>query len=55
VPEAVLDLYRHALAHIGPRPTVVEWDTDTPGFETTAAEARRVRQIEQAHLQEMAS
>jgi hypothetical protein len=55
VPEAVLDLYRHALAHIGPRPTVVEWDTDTPDFETTAAEARRVRQIEQAHLQEMAS
>jgi hypothetical protein len=49
VPGEVWDLYRFALRRIGPRPTVVEWDTDVPDFATVAAECRRAREIERAH------
>lgn len=51
VPEAVWDLYRYALERIGPRPTLVEWDTSTPSFELTAHECSRARAIERGHLE----
>lgn len=33
-------LYRQALAHLGPVPTVIEWDTDLPGLAVLLDEAR---------------
>ena len=38
--EAVWALYDQALAHFGPRPTLLEWDTRLPGFSVLQAEAR---------------
>ena len=40
----VWSLYEHALAHVGPRPTLVEWDTDIPALEVLLAEAARASQ-----------
>lgn len=31
--------YEHALAHLGPRPTLIEWDVDLPPLETLLAQA----------------
>ena len=39
VDEAVWALYRDALQLIGPRPTLIEWDTDIPSLEVLRAEA----------------
>jgi uncharacterized protein (UPF0276 family) len=39
--EAVWELYEYALARLGPRPTLIEWDTDIPPLETLVAEAAR--------------
>jgi uncharacterized protein (UPF0276 family) len=36
---AVWDLYRYALARIGARPTVIEWDLDLPDLSVLLAEA----------------
>lgn len=52
VPDAVWSLYRHALRRIGPRPTVVEWDSCVPDFATAARECERARAIERLHLSE---
>ncbi|HEY0817862.1 MAG TPA: DUF692 family protein, partial [Rhizobacter sp.] len=41
VHEPVWQVYRHALARLGPRPTLVEWDTDLPPLEVLLDEARR--------------
>lgn len=41
VDEAVWALYAHAVARIGPRPTLIEWDRDLPAFAVLQAEARR--------------
>ncbi len=30
--EAVWSLYRQAIAHLGPRPTLIEWDSDLPAL-----------------------
>lgn len=38
-------LYRHAIARLGPRPTLIEWDTDIPPLETLVAEAARADAI----------
>lgn len=39
--EAVWELYRHTLAHLGPRPTLIEWDSDLPALGTLVDEAHR--------------
>lgn len=39
VADVVWDLYRRALDRIGPRPTLIEWDTDVPAWPVLAAEA----------------
>jgi uncharacterized protein len=39
--EDVWELYAYALATIGPRPTLIEWDTDIPPLEMLVAEAAR--------------
>jgi uncharacterized protein len=38
-------LYRHAIDRLGPRPTLIEWDTDIPPLETLVAEAARADAI----------
>jgi len=37
--DAVWDLYELALTHVGPTPTLIEWDTDIPALGVLAAEA----------------
>jgi len=36
-------LYERALARLGPRPTLLEWDTDIPAFEVLAQEASKAQ------------
>jgi uncharacterized protein len=45
VDEIVWDLYAHAVALIGPVPTLIEWDADVPAWPTLAAEAERAEAI----------
>jgi uncharacterized protein (UPF0276 family) len=37
----VWQVYAHAIARLGPRPTLVEWDTALPAFEVLLDEARK--------------
>jgi uncharacterized protein len=39
VAEPVWALYRKAIAHLGPRPTLIEWDSRIPAFEVLRHEA----------------
>ncbi|MBP2233950.1 uncharacterized protein (UPF0276 family) [Sinorhizobium kostiense] len=39
VPPAVWSLYAHAIRKIGPRPTLIEWDTDVPPLDVLLGEA----------------
>jgi uncharacterized protein len=39
--DEVWDLYSYAIARLGPRPTLIEWDTDIPPLATLCAEAAR--------------
>jgi uncharacterized protein len=41
VHDPVWQVYAHAIRRLGPRPTLVEWDTDLPAFEVLLAEARQ--------------
>ncbi|HTU65252.1 MAG TPA: DUF692 domain-containing protein [Steroidobacteraceae bacterium] len=43
--DAVWDLYAHAIARLGPRPTLIEWDTDVPPLPVLVAEAHRADDI----------
>ena len=45
VADAVWRLYEEALARFGPRPTLVEWDTDIPALDVLLAEAGKARAI----------
>jgi uncharacterized protein (UPF0276 family) len=38
-------LYRHTLQRLGPRPTLVEWDTDVPPLAVMLAEAQQAEQL----------
>jgi uncharacterized protein (UPF0276 family) len=49
----VWTLYRRLIARIGPRPTLIEWDTDVPPMETLLEEAAKAdRQVETLLLEE---
>jgi hypothetical protein len=37
----VWDLYAHAIRRFGPKPTIVEWDSDIPALATLVGEAAR--------------
>lgn len=39
VVDPVWDLYAHTIARGGPKPTLIEWDNDVPGWAVLAAEA----------------
>lgn len=41
----VWELYRETIRRIGPRPTLIEWDTDLPPLDTLLAEANRADAI----------
>ena len=43
VAEAVWTLYERALAHCGPVPTLIEWDTQLPTLDALLSEAARAR------------
>lgn len=43
--EAVWQLYADTIAHIGPRPTMIEWDDKLPEFQALQAELERARAI----------
>lgn len=51
VADPVWELYRHALARSGPRPTLIEWDTDVPDWPVLAAEAARADAALEAHAE----
>lgn len=42
---AVWDLYRTAVTHLGPRPTLIEWDRDLPELEVLLDEARTAERM----------
>ena len=46
VPEAVWELYRTAVAMLGPRSTLIEWDAQIPALERLQAESARARALE---------
>jgi uncharacterized protein (UPF0276 family) len=45
VREPVWAVYRHAVRRLGPRPTLVEWDTDLPAPEVLLGEAARAEDM----------
>jgi len=50
VAEPVWELYRHALARVGPAPTLIEWDTDIPALSVLLDEAGRAQtMLEECH------
>jgi uncharacterized protein (UPF0276 family) len=38
-------LFKRTVARIGPRPTLIEWDTDIPDFSVLEAEALTAKRI----------
>ena len=44
VHDTVWPVYRHALRHLGPVPSLIEWDTDLPALDVLLAEAWRARE-----------
>ena len=45
VSEDVWRLYEHTLARIGPRPTLLEWDTNLPALDVLLGEASRAQRL----------
>jgi len=52
--DAVWALYRDALAHVGPAPTLIEWDTDLPALSVLLDEAHRAEAIQEQALARVA-
>ena len=48
VARPVWDLYRATIERFGPKPTLIEWDTDLPALEVLLEEAAMARQILEA-------
>ena len=48
--DEVWELYAHAIARLGARPTLIEWDTDIPPLATLVGRSRaRRRMLEEVH------
>ena len=45
VHEPVWQVLRHALQRLGPRPTLIEWDTDIPALDVLLDEAHAARTL----------
>jgi len=52
VAEPVWALYEAALRRFGPKPSLIEWDTDLPALEVLLSEAQRARAITKHVIQE---
>lgn len=52
VADAVWALFAETVTRIGPRPTLIEWDTDVPELEVLLGEARRADQLIESARQE---
>lgn len=48
VADAVWDLYRLAIEHLGARPTLIEWDTDIPALAVLRDEATKADRIRES-------
>jgi uncharacterized protein (UPF0276 family) len=47
----VWDLYDYVLQQLGPRPTLIEWDTDIPALDVLMGEGAKAQQkIENYHV-----
>ena len=55
VAQPVWDLYSRLVTRIGPRPTLIEWDTEIPGFDVLLAEATKAADIIKAVIQNEAA
>lgn len=55
VPPPVWRAHAHALARLGPRPTLIEWDSQLPPLAELVAEARRAEAVEPALWQPLRS
>ncbi len=49
VPDVVWQVYRHALQHLGPLPTLVEWDTRLPPLPVLLGEAAKAEALARRH------
>ncbi len=47
--DAVWPLYAHSIERLGPKPTLIEWDTDIPALDVLLAEAWKARDILERH------
>ena len=47
--DAVWPLYAHSIERLGPKPTLIEWDTDIPALDVLLAEAWKARAILERH------
>jgi len=52
--DEVWALFQHALRNFGPRPTLIEWDTDIPALSVLVAEAAKADRILE-HVHELAA
>jgi uncharacterized protein len=52
VSDPVWALYEMALARFGPRPTLIEWDTDIPPLDVLVDEARHASRLVTAVTEE---
>ncbi len=48
----VWDLFEHAIKHLGPTPTLIEWDSDFPALKDLAGEAAKAQTIIDRHAKE---
>jgi uncharacterized protein len=48
VPDPVWSLYQRLVGRVGPIPTLIEWDEDTPDYQTVVAEAHKAAALEKA-------
>ncbi len=50
----VWQVYRHAIRRLGPRPTLIEWDTDVPALDVLLDEAALAQAVIDASCKELA-
>lgn len=50
VSDVTWELYRRFIARAGPKPTLIEWDTDIPAYNVLMAEVDKVETVLGAHL-----
>lgn len=54
VRDEVWDLYAHAIHRFGPKPTLIEWDSNVPELDVLLSEARRANAVLNTEIEEPA-